>query len=617
MLMENKIRFFLVSICFFSFLPFFQSCDSTNNSGPGQKRYNHLVDKADRFLKSNPDSAIIYADSALKIVRKRELKGVSFSRVIKLKAGALEKKGLHDSAYGLLESAWLESEIYSDTLSKADLARELASLNQNRGQLSLAERFLSEASVLYNKIGLPYEKNKCDVAHAVTLALMGELSKSQQCLIKAYTFFEKSDSINALNELCLHIGNNYADMGNIRMARHYYAKILDDPSAKNKYRLSALLNMGTLFRSAFPDSALYYYNKADYQIKISGDESELVKLKYNQANIYLSQKDYAKAKTIFKEVLDYSLRHRIFPGISRAQQGISIVYELNNRYDSAIYYRTLALNSANELGEMTVVVSLLDDMATLYKKQGNLPKVIELQQRAKHIADSLQTINNQVASVDLLMLNELYKKEMESRQLKNDLVNKQTRLRFNFILVMVLSAASILLVVLLRKSILLYRERAHAHSALMDKYLAEMAAKAAFPGDNQLLNPDSSGTLENNDPLLLALIQFYQTDKPYLDPKLKVEDILEKLNTTHRILNQVLKKFKNSNFTNFTNYFRVEEARRMMENPKFANHKIEAIAKESGFGTRMSFYNAFEKQTGIKPSYYRNTILQKMENQPS
>ena len=46
-----------------------------------------------------------------------------------------------------------------------------------------------------------------------------------------------------------------------------------------------------------------------------------------------------------------------------------------------------------------------------------------------------------------------------------------------------------------------------------------------------------------------------------------------------------------------------------MNDAAYRNYKIEAIAAESGFGTRQSFYNAFEQQIGMKPSYYREYIF--------
>jgi AraC-like DNA-binding protein len=44
-------------------------------------------------------------------------------------------------------------------------------------------------------------------------------------------------------------------------------------------------------------------------------------------------------------------------------------------------------------------------------------------------------------------------------------------------------------------------------------------------------------------------------------------------------------------------------------------YTIEAIAEMAGFGTRQSFYNTFEKVTGVKPAYYRTSLRQKQHGE--
>ena len=60
----------------------------------------------------------------------------------------------------------------------------------------------------------------------------------------------------------------------------------------------------------------------------------------------------------------------------------------------------------------------------------------------------------------------------------------------------------------------------------------------------------------------------------------------------------------------FSNRFRVEEVRRLFDEPSNVNLKLETIATQAGFGNRQSFYDAFEQVTGVKPGYYRKNILQ-------
>jgi len=119
--------------------------------------------------------------------------------------------------------------------------------------------------------------------------------------------------------------------------------------------------------------------------------------------------------------------------------------------------------------------------------------------------------------------------------------------------------------------------------------------------------------LSNPDPLIEQLIQYYHTEKPYLDPKLKAEDVAAQLNTSQKAIASALKQYKNTNFNNFTNQYRVDEAKRIMENLSDKFYKVETVAYDSGFGSKSTFYAAFEQFTGIKPSYFRSFMVQRKE----
>ena len=101
---------------------------------------------------------------------------------------------------------------------------------------------------------------------------------------------------------------------------------------------------------------------------------------------------------------------------------------------------------------------------------------------------------------------------------------------------------------------------------------------------------------------------YYETEKPYLDPKLKAIDVANELQVSQRQIAAVLKANGFSGFTNFNNKFRVEEVKRQFEVSDNAALKIEAIATQSGFGSRQSFYTAFEEFTGVNPGFYRSEI---------
>jgi len=95
-----------------------------------------------------------------------------------------------------------------------------------------------------------------------------------------------------------------------------------------------------------------------------------------------------------------------------------------------------------------------------------------------------------------------------------------------------------------------------------------------------------------------------QKSKPYLNPKLTLEDISQILEVSPQDLSQVINEKTGSNFNQYINRFRVEESKIMLASPKYLKLTIEAIAKSSGFNSKSQFYNSFKKSTGITPKQY-------------
>jgi AraC-like DNA-binding protein len=132
---------------------------------------------------------------------------------------------------------------------------------------------------------------------------------------------------------------------------------------------------------------------------------------------------------------------------------------------------------------------------------------------------------------------------------------------------------------------------------------------APFSSATAIRNPHTAGY----NTLIEQLIIYYQHEKPYLNPKLKVDDVASKLNSSQKAIAIALRVYKGINFNMFTNQFRVEAARFLLGNPVFSHYSIMDIARNSGFGSKQSFYTAFEQVTGTNPGQYRKQLLSRLE----
>ena len=144
----------------------------------------------------------------------------------------------------------------------------------------------------------------------------------------------------------------------------------------------------------------------------------------------------------------------------------------------------------------------------------------------------------------------------------------------------------------------------------MKQYKAERLDRLAEQTALQVETSNSKEiTPQENLDLYTKLTVYYEKEKPYLNPKFKAIEVATALHIAQRDIATVLKENGYNGFTNFNNKYRVEEVKRQFEDPKNATLKMEAIANNSGFGSRQSFYTAFEEFTGLNPGFYRAEIL--------
>ena len=104
---------------------------------------------------------------------------------------------------------------------------------------------------------------------------------------------------------------------------------------------------------------------------------------------------------------------------------------------------------------------------------------------------------------------------------------------------------------------------------------------------------------------IAALENLLISNKIYLDPSLTLESTAENLNLSKSHLSRIISTELGSSFTDYLNYFRVEEAKCYLINPEFSNYTIVAIGLEAGFNSKSSFFEVFKKATGMTPSAYK------------
>lgn len=112
---------------------------------------------------------------------------------------------------------------------------------------------------------------------------------------------------------------------------------------------------------------------------------------------------------------------------------------------------------------------------------------------------------------------------------------------------------------------------------------------------------------EQKNTHLKTLLQFFETDRPYLHPELTLREVAEQIGVPQRYVSQVINEKLDQHFMDFVNGYRVEAAKTMLVDSNWAHLTVDGIAGEAGFNSRSAFYAAFKKATGTTPGAFRRT----------
>ena len=104
------------------------------------------------------------------------------------------------------------------------------------------------------------------------------------------------------------------------------------------------------------------------------------------------------------------------------------------------------------------------------------------------------------------------------------------------------------------------------------------------------------------------LLQHMAVEKSFLNNKLPLSQLAEQLGISANYLSQVINEQFEKNFFDFINGLRVEEAKRLLSDPKRADISVLTIALDSGFNSKSAFYTAFNKHVGVTPSQFRKSV---------
>lgn len=112
-----------------------------------------------------------------------------------------------------------------------------------------------------------------------------------------------------------------------------------------------------------------------------------------------------------------------------------------------------------------------------------------------------------------------------------------------------------------------------------------------------------------SEQLRTKLLDLMETQQPFRDARLNLHRLAELIGVPPRVLSELVNREFGQNVTDFINKHRIEEAKRLLVDPRYLNSTLLAVADDVGFGSKSSFNLTFKKHTSMTPTEFRSSAV--------
>ncbi len=98
--------------------------------------------------------------------------------------------------------------------------------------------------------------------------------------------------------------------------------------------------------------------------------------------------------------------------------------------------------------------------------------------------------------------------------------------------------------------------------------------------------------------------------KPYKEADFSLDQLAKKVSLSSHHLSQIINTEMKMTFTDFINFYRIQEAQIILKEPEQKNLKVETLAYDLGYQSKSAFFNAFKRYTNTTPARFRELELE-------
>ncbi|MBX7093680.1 MAG: tetratricopeptide repeat protein [Flavobacteriales bacterium] len=364
------------------------------------KAYSEYLHKT--YLFSEPDSAIYFAEEAIRFCEKRRLPNE--------KANAINIIGIANAVKGDISKAIEEFEkalaIYEQTKNNKGIASELNNIALVYSDLGKPEKALQ-----YFDRGLElYRKTDNQKGIASTLTNIGIVYHNQGNYSKAIENYTAglvvSERLKDRSNMAVsntNIGIVYYEQREYEKAKEYFKKGIDlNTELGNLQGLGLIYNYyGSIYSDLgnYKEALKYYRIDLDYHEKL-GDKQGIAIALNNMGNIFRFQGNLDTAEICYRNSLALSEETGNSISIPGAKNNLGIVAAQRGDYKKSIQYSRSALQLAQEFELNLEVRDASQALWSSYKKIGDYKQALEMFELYIATRDTIESEENKKAIIE-------------------------------------------------------------------------------------------------------------------------------------------------------------------------------------------------------------------------
>lgn len=516
--------------------------------------------------------------------------------VNKLDSSLAVAKRAYSIAQSLNDTLLIRNAGFSLVLTYTSLHDPINTIRLAKKTLSFSQSDKSIQAGIYNQLAIVY-RDAGDLRRAIKYQEM-----SLQIADESKSYMQMASLLNG-------IANSHAQLMEFDEAIEFHKKALDIyTKLKEVFGVAYTYNlMGMTFLSAKRSSeAIKNFKEAIARFSKIDSKQQLAFAQSNLATEYLNSGKIDLAGSYILEAIKNAEAINDDLAMGDAYATAGQYYRKIGMLVKSISYLEKAARCARSINNPNMLQSVYEQLSNSYNEKGDAKNALAFLQQKNAIADTIARQNAQRAYIEMMVKYETNKTKEEISETKSKLSKLKTESEQKDIMVwgIVFGTAlliSVFLFVYWKKlSALLNRYKTISRKPFADGRNIKAVIRA-IDDDKSESHPIDSYSLEAFIDKLSGLVE---KEKLYLNSELTLSDVAKLLSTNTAFLSKAVNQYYNMNFSNYLNKFRIEEAKRLIDEGRQDVMTFEGIANSCGFVSRSSFNQAFKKFTEMTPTEY-------------